>query len=90
MNDKGTLKGVIDRFEGEFAVIEITGETEPRNVLRELLPRRAKEGDYLQFEMEDGNIIQVHLDKEATQAARKRIDEKLDRLRRGEHLNDGN
>ena len=55
MTDKSTLKGVIDRFEGDWAVIEITSETEPRNVARKVLPRRAKEGDYLQFEIEDEN-----------------------------------
>jgi len=41
-------------------------------VTRKLVPRGAKEGDYLQLEIEDGNIIQAHLDPEATQAARKR------------------
>jgi len=44
------------------------------------------EGDYLQFEMEDRNIMKAKLDPETTQAARERIQKKLARLRRGEHL----
>ena len=86
MTDKETLKGVIDRFEGDLAVIEIADETEPRNVSRKLLPRRSKEGDHLQLEIEDGNIIRATVDTDATQAAKKRIKDKMDRLRHGEHL----
>ena len=88
MNDKTTLKGVIDRFEGEWAIIELDGESEPRNVPRKVVPRHAKEGDYIQLESEDGQIIRVQLDPEATQIAQKRIQDKLDHLRRGEHLRD--
>jgi len=36
-------KGVIDRFEDDWPLFEIADELEPRK----LLPRRAKEGDYL-------------------------------------------
>ena len=88
MTDKETLTGVIDRFEGEWAVIEITSETEPRNVSRKLLPRGAKEGDYLQLEIEDGTVIQAKVDPAATDVAKERIKDKLNRLRRGEHLHD--
>ena len=88
MTDKETLKGVIDHFEGEWAVVELTDETEPRNVPRTLLPRRAKEGDHLQLEIEDGTVIQAKVDSDATQAAKKRIQDKLEQLRRGEHLHD--
>ena len=88
MNDKETLKGVIDRFEGKWAVIEIVDETEPRNVPRKLLPRSAKEGDHLQIEIADGNVIRAKVDSDATDVAKERIKDKLDRLRRGEHLHD--
>ncbi|MBA3868497.1 MAG: DUF3006 domain-containing protein [Anaerolineae bacterium] len=88
MTDKETLKGVIDRFEGDWAVIELDGEIEPRNISRKLLPRRAKEGDHVQLEIEHGNVTKVQVDPEATQAAKERIKEKMERLRRGEHLRD--
>lgn len=86
MTDNMILIGIIDRFEGGFAVIEVTGEPELRNVPKKLLPRGAKEGDHLQLELEDGQVIRVQIDPEATEEARKRIQEKLDRLRRGDHL----
>ena len=86
MTNQETLIGVIDRFEGDWAVIDISDETEPRNIPRNLMPEGAKEGDHLRIEVEGGNIVQVLLDSEATQVIRKRIDEKLARLRRGEHL----
>jgi len=88
MSDKETLKGVIDRFEGKWAVVEIADEIEPRNVLRKLLPRGAKEGDHLELEIEDGTVIRVKVHSDATQAAKERIKDKLDRLRRGDHLKD--
>jgi hypothetical protein len=83
MTDKQPLKGVVDRFESKWAVIEIVDEIEPRK-----LPRSAKEGDHLQLEIEDGNIIQAKVDTDATAAAKARIKDKLDLLRRGEHLHD--
>jgi hypothetical protein len=69
-----------------YGSLYVTDETEPRNMLRKLLPRCAKEGDYLQLEIEDGRIIKGRLDLESTQAAKERINNKLDRLKRGEHL----
>jgi hypothetical protein len=83
-----TIKGVLDRFEGDWAVIQLLNVGESQNLLRNLLPRTAKEGDYLQLKIEDGEIVGVYLDPEATEAAQKRIEEKLNRLRRGEHLHD--
>jgi hypothetical protein len=38
--------------------------------------------------MKEGDIVSITVDKEATAAARKCIQEKLDRLRRGDHLID--
>lgn len=81
-----TRTGVIDRFEGDWAVIQLSDEQETRNIPRKVLPRRAKEGDYLLLEMENEQIIHVQIDSEATEKARKRIQDKLDRLRRGDHL----
>jgi beta-lactamase superfamily II metal-dependent hydrolase len=77
---------VIDRFEGEYAVLFIPGSDQSLSVLRDTLPEGVDEGDYLRIEFEDGQIIQVERDEEATEAARRRIQAKRDRLRRGDHL----
>lgn len=79
------MKAVIDRFEGDLAVL-IVGENQERvNVARGLLPKKCKEGSWLQVEMEDGEVRKAVLDEEETARARKRIAEKLERLKRGEH-----
>jgi hypothetical protein len=80
------MKATIDRFEGKFAVL-IVGENEQRiNVLRNLLPKRSREGEWLQVEILDGEIINAVLDEEETKKAKQRIAEKLAKLRRGDHL----
>lgn len=62
---------VLDRFEGSFAVIELSdGST--FNLPRELLPSSAKEGDVLR--------INVEVDETATAARRKRIESLAEEL----------
>jgi hypothetical protein len=79
------MKAVIDRFEGEYAIL-IVGEEERRfNVPRKLFPKRAKEGLWLQVEIRDGEVCDITIDDQETERARQRIAEKLERLRRGEH-----
>ncbi|MEK3658203.1 DUF3006 domain-containing protein [Paenibacillus sp. FSL F4-0236] len=66
-------KGIIDRFEGEYAVIEFDGKTE--DVLKSELPPEIKAGDTLIFE--DGKVI---IDSEATSSRKKEIDSLMDEL----------
>jgi hypothetical protein len=80
------MKAVIDRFEGKFAVL-IVGEDEQRmNVLKKLLPKQSREGSWLQVEIQNGEVITAVMDEEETANAKQRIAEKLERLRRGDHL----
>ncbi|MBE3142116.1 MAG: DUF3006 domain-containing protein [Thermoplasmata archaeon] len=79
------MKAVIDRFEGEYAIL-IVGEEEQRlNIPRKLLPQKAKEGSWLQLEIVDGEARNITLDEQETEKARQRIAEKLARLRRGDY-----
>jgi hypothetical protein len=43
------VRGNIDRFEGEFAILEWEGRN-IENIAKELLPSTAKEGDIIEFE----------------------------------------
>lgn len=43
------MYGVLDRFEGDFAVIQ-TDQGEIRNIKKILLPKEAKEGDVIDME----------------------------------------
>ena len=53
------MKGYLDRFEGEFAVVKVNDEI--KNFSRKLLPADAREGDVLII---DGTSIAI--DKTAT------------------------
>lgn len=67
MNDK---RLIIDRFEGEFAVIEYNDTV--FNLPRELLPPTAKEGDVL--------ILQLSIDVATTKERREHIQRLMDKL----------
>lgn len=66
---------VIDRFEGEYAVLET--ESGMKRVLRDVLPVEVREGDVL--EIKDG-IYTVN--KKAAAERRSRISGKLKKLRK--------
>ncbi len=78
----------IDRFEGDYAVIMVGAEQLPMDVLRHHLPRQSREGQWLRVEIVANQLVSAHIDTAATEAARQRIQEKLERLRRGDHLTD--
>jgi prophage tail gpP-like protein len=81
------MKAVIDRFEGRFAVLIVGEDEQHMNVPKKRLPKLSKEGDWLQVEIQNGEVISAVMDKEETASAEQRIAEKLARLRQGEHLN---
>ena len=78
------------RVLGTSLIIEqlllLEGEDTAVNVPRQQLPRKTCEGDYLQIELVDGQVVKAELDPKATEQARVRIQAKLERLRRGDHL----
>jgi hypothetical protein len=77
---------VIDRFEGELAVLLIGPERRVLDLPRAMLPAGAREGSYVTIELAGDQLQQIALDEQATAAARQRVQDKLARLRRGEHL----
>jgi hypothetical protein len=79
------MKAVIDRFEGDLAVL-IVGEEERRmNVPRELLPKQAKEGSWLKLDILDDAPNNIVMDDQETENVKQRIAEKLARLRKGDY-----
>ncbi|MBZ0320253.1 MAG: DUF3006 domain-containing protein [Anaerolineae bacterium] len=78
------MKAVVDRFEGEWAVLLIEGQ--PINVRRELLPAGVGEGHQLEVMVEEGQVVMVMVDEVQTKTAWQNIWEKIERLRRGDHL----
>jgi len=61
------MKFTIDRFEGEFAVVELDDQT-MENIPRRVLPPEVKEGD----------IISVVIDEAGTQKRREHIKKLMD------------
>lgn len=61
---------IIDRFEGDWAVIEFNQKT--FNLPKSLLPKEAKEGDVI--------AISVSIDRKATSKRERNIKELADRL----------
>ena len=79
-------RAVVDRFEGPYAVLLIGAARRPMDVLRQQLPPRIREGTWVQVQLVDDQIVAAEIDDAATEDARLRIQEKLARLRQGDHL----
>ena len=76
---------VIDRFEGDQAVL-LVGESERQVVVaRNALPKGSREGHWLQVEFAGDKLARVTIDEAGTARAKERIAQKLERLRRGDH-----
>ncbi|MBC8589793.1 DUF3006 domain-containing protein [Wansuia hejianensis] len=63
------MKVIIDRFEGEFALLELE-DREIIDIPKRLLPEEAKEGD----------IIKIIIDEEETQKRKEQIQRKFNSL----------
>lgn len=61
------MKGIIDRFEGNYAVVELE-DRRMTNIEKSLLPENVAEGDCII--LEDGKYI---IDKNETENRKKRI-----------------
>lgn len=77
---------VVDRFEGDLAVLLLDQGRGQIDVPRAALPPGVREGTWLSVTWRDGTIDHIAIDEAATEAARARIADKLARLRRGDHL----
>lgn len=79
------MKAVVDRFEASLAVL-LVGEDETTLVVpRSSLPKGAKQGSWLQVDIQDGRLLHAKLDDAETDKMKRGIAEKLERLRRGQH-----
>jgi hypothetical protein len=78
-----TERAVVDRIvEGRQAVL-LVGEGEVERVVPvERLPAGAREGAWLRVRFEAGELVEAEVDQDQTEQTRRRIEEKLERLRR--------
>ena len=76
-------KAVIDRFEGDLAVL-LVGDRERQLVVPiKSLPAGVKEGQWLEVELAGDRLVSAIIDEEETSKVKARIAEKLARLRKG-------
>ncbi|SFH29821.1 Protein of unknown function [Desulfotomaculum arcticum] len=61
---------IIDRFEGQYAIIEINRRT--FHIPKTLLPKEARPGDVIK--------VQITVDREATETRKRIINEQADKL----------
>lgn len=88
MSEETIEQAVIDRFEGAYAVLLVGADQQPIDVPRQDLPPNARPGDWLRITRDRGAVVTAQLDSATTEAVRQRIQAKLERLRRGDHLKD--
>ncbi|WP_106533765.1 DUF3006 domain-containing protein [Planomicrobium soli] len=67
------IRGIIDRFEGELAVVEIEGVT--KDFDKSIFPESAEPGDFVEIE---GDIVTILEDE--TEKRRKEIQDLMDEL----------
>jgi hypothetical protein len=79
-------KAVVERFEGSTAILSLGEDGKKMEVPRTDLPEGCKEGDWLKVELNGEKLVKTNPDRAETARARKRIEDKMAALLRGEQL----
>lgn len=80
---------MVDRFEGSQAVLLLDDGKRQLVVPRSELPDGTRAGAWLQVDVKSNRLVSASLDPAETERAKKRIAEKLSRLRSGAHVKGG-
>ncbi len=71
---KNNIKGSIDRFEGNYAVLIIGEEGDRLDIQRSFLPEEAKEGDFIK--------IRIEISPDKTREAKEKSADLIEKLKR--------
>lgn len=75
-------KAVIDRIvDGKTAVILVGEDERQHHYPADELPEGARDGTCLRVQIESGEIVAMEVDQEEMDTVRRRIQEKMDKLR---------
>ena len=75
-------KAVIDRIvDRAIAVILVGDDEREHHYPADRLPAGASEGTWLRVEVEGGEIVSIEVDQEEAETVRRRIQDKMDKLR---------
>ena len=73
---------IIDRFEGDLAVVEVVGAAHTLDLPRWLLPANAREGDVIRAVERSPGTVTILIDDAATALRLKRAAERVGELRK--------
>lgn len=80
------VKASLDRFEGDYAVV-YSDDGRKFDIARKLLPKRTRPGARLKLILENNDeVISVSIDNKGQKELKKKIREKLEKIKRGEHF----
>jgi hypothetical protein len=74
-------QAVVDRIEGDQAVLEVSGGQQTLPVLLKALPAGTKEGTHLIISLQNGLLVKARVDRASAQAGQERINNKVADLR---------
>lgn len=73
---------VVDRSEGDQAVLEVSSNQKALLVLLKVLPAGVKEGTHLVIYLKNGLLIKARIDQKATDESQARVEGEVEDLRR--------
>lgn len=83
--EKVEIAASLDRFEEEFAVAYSDDGTK-FDIPKELVPEGGAQGARVRLFLKEGKVVMVRVDRKEARSLDEKIREKLERLKRGDHL----
>ena len=84
--EEKTIRASLDRFEENGYAVVYTDDGKKLDIKRELIPENVKEGTRLKIHVQGSKFSKVVTDDNDTQELKRKIKEKLERLKHNQHL----
>ena len=84
--EEKTIRASLDRFEENGYAVMYTDDGKKFDIKRELIPENVKEGARLKIHVQGSKGSNVVTDDSDTQELKRKIKEKLERLKHNQHL----
>ena len=84
--EEKTIRASLDRFEENGYAVMYTDDGKKFDIKRELIPENVKEGTRLKIHVLGSKVSKFVTDDNDTQELKRKIKEKLERLKHNQHL----
>jgi uncharacterized protein YwgA len=84
--EEKTIRASLDRFEENGYGVVYTDDGKKFDIKRELIPESVKEGSRVKIHFQDSKVSKVVTDDRDAQEVKRKIREKLERLKHNQHL----